>query len=348
MSASAAVLLGCSTLTDRARPPEPTSPTNGAVIARVVIRSGWFSSVNPYSLSFARLKHDGFPEEELFVTNFRSGGGVYLLDAVPGRYSPVSVRYMRQNVSHDIEIGKTAKDLAVEVKPGQVVFAGRLSFAIRGRSGKKSAFVELDPGKEAEIAAMDEALADLDGTLWREMISRRREALGPSETPVMEKGKPVPRQVKGKYTYVDMLGWGSPRRVRGGLEWRQPQGQAAIGLVWYTQDMKEYKSPEEHLRVLRSAGSPEDDHKVEEVVFCSRPAYEARYTTYYYPEGTLVGSISKVYVTETLLVPEPEGVFLLHFRAEKKHFAKLHPLFRTFRDRIVLKPNPPTGAPAKP
>jgi hypothetical protein len=141
-----------------------------------------------------------------------------------------------------------------------------------------------------------------------------------------------------------MLGWGKPVRIRGGLEWREPKGKARIALVWFTEDMKEYKSPAASLAALRSAGSPEDDHKVAEVVFSSRPGYEARYTTYFYPEGTLTGSLVKVYVTETLLVPESDGVFFLHYRAEKKDFLKSHPLFRTFRDKIVLKPNPPPGA----
>ncbi|MBI4677903.1 MAG: hypothetical protein HY748_10005 [Elusimicrobia bacterium] len=341
----AAALFGCSTMSPRSRPPEPTSPTNGAIVARVVLNAGWFGTRSPYSMTFHRLKADGRPDEAVFVTNFKSGRDVYLLDAVPGRYVPVSVRYMRQNNSYDIGFPEKAlKDLAVGVRPGSAVFAGRLTVAVKGRAGKRSEFLGADLNKEAEIAAMDCALKDLDGTLWRDMVARRRESLGPSEAAVTEKGKVVPRQSKGKYTYVDMLGWGSPVRIRGGLEWRQPQGRARIALVWFTQDMREYKSPAEHLAALRSAGSPEDDHKVSEVVFCSRTGYEARYTTYFYPEGTLVGSLVKVYLTETLLVPEPEGVFFLHYRAEKAHFEKFHPQFRAFRDKIVLNPNPPLPA----
>ncbi|MFA6319094.1 MAG: hypothetical protein WC943_16910, partial [Elusimicrobiota bacterium] len=179
----AALLFGCSSPAVRVRAPEPTSPTNGSLAARVFIQGGWFSAFKPYSLTFQRLKADGKPEEEAFVSNFRSGDNVYLLDVLPGRYVPVSVRFMRQNNSRDIEIPENLrKDLGVEVRSGEVVFAGLLNFAVRGRAGKKSVFTGRDVSKEAEIAALDAALQDLDGTLWRDAVSRRRDALGPSES----------------------------------------------------------------------------------------------------------------------------------------------------------------------
>ncbi|MBI5210982.1 MAG: hypothetical protein HY927_13515 [Elusimicrobia bacterium] len=339
---------GMRPLRPRIRPPEATSPTNGAVVVRVKIKGGRFSAFQPFSATFQRLGPDGKAEEGSIVSNFRSQENVYLLDLPPGRYAPVSIRYMQQNIVHDISLEpKASKDLAVDVHPGELAFAGALAFKVGGRFLRNAALLDSSRAPAAESSALEAALLDLEATLWEDMVSRRLSDLGPSRDPVLEKGKEVPRVAggNGKFTYVDVLRWGPSVRVKGGLEWREPKGHARIAAVFQTRGMEGFVPAPEQLRQLRTVGSPEDSHRVDNVKFCSRPGYKVRYTTYYYPQGTMVGSLVKVYVTQTLMVPEPEGVFLLHYRAEKEHFERFYPLFDRFQRMLVLRPLAPSHSP---
>lgn len=336
---ASAVLTGCAPLKAPLRPVEPSAVDHGGVVISVTVYEGLFQKYHARWVKLCRVRPDSTIDDQAISSNFSADDNIYVLDLPPGVYVPVSAVYQSMGSKHQVPFeAAVSKKAQIVVPSGELVFAGAFDFK-RKKEGwrKKTVFVKRDSGKEAEILALAAAKAHLAGTLWSETLAKRAALLGPSRAPVLgPRNKVIAAVPTERFTYTDTLKWGEPRRVPGGLEWRQKEDRARIAVTFLSPGMKGYRNKDAYLQYLRSVGSPEDTHIVTEVALSSRTAYTARYTTYYYPEGTLVGSQVKVFLTETTMIPASEGVYLFHYRAQDKDFKKFYPLFKSFIGHVIL------------
>ena len=114
-------------------------------------------------------------------------------------------------------------------------------------------------------------------------------------------------------------GWKTPVAASGGATLIDGEGRAGATVAFHPSGSPEWSPPEDFRRRLRSQGSVEDSPELETVTLAGRFATRRRWTTYRY-KGKLLGSSKEVLYSETLLIPDPEGVYLISFRATKAEF----------------------------
>lgn len=337
--AAVMVFSGCSGLPLREKPLTQSSESHGLLVISVKVKEGRFKTLRAREVRFRRAKSFGDIDDAELRSNFSAKGLVFLLDVPAGDYSPTAAATLDRGRWSELRFDPAViKTASVELEKGAVVFAGDYEFQIQKTAFSSNAvFIKKSLEKDNEIAALTAASQALAKTQWQEIIERRLALLGTSKAPVRDiKEKIIPRKFMGTISYVDQLGWGEPRKIAGGLEWKEKKDRARLAMSFLTPGTKGYKSPEEYKRYFRDAGSTEDSHRLEETPFSGRTAFKARYTTYVYPEGTLVGSLSQIFVTEVFLVPMPTGVFLLIYRAQRKDFDVFYGQFEEFSSRVAL------------
>lgn len=302
------------------------------------------------------------------------GGWIFFFNLPPGRYAPVAFTYRRRAKRFLARLEPAvSRAWAFEVKRGGIAFAGdnflRREFPGWGQTVQnflktfrflappfKRGVVRLplsgprvDRSWLAELRALRAARKGLAGTLWTGWIDARLKEMGNPQEPLTKRGffrrKPVPYLKTEWFSYHDVFDWGPPIKVRGGLEWRHPQGRARVAAVFLRPGDPGYKPADEYLRDLKQAGSPEDSHALHAVLVSSRPAWSAIYTLYDYPEPYLTGSKVRVLVTETVVVPDTEDLYLFRLRAEREHFRQARERFKRFLGYVVLQKPVATEAP---
>ena len=145
-------------------------------------------------------------------------------------------------------------------------------------------------------------------------------------------------------SWRDTLKWGEPRRSPEGISWRRPGGAAQIAVFYTSATAIGFAGWEAAVAELRraAAASVEDSGTVYEVRVATRVGPAARTTTYRYPEGTLVGSRTSVFQTETALIADGGGVFTFRLRAPSAEFEAVLPAYREFMLQLVLGPPLPS------
>jgi hypothetical protein len=361
---AALLLAGCSSL-----PPQPEALSQTALVLSFKTEGMLFSWADAAQrVALAPLKADGSLDlDQSFFPTLRRGARLYYLNLPPGRYAPVAAYWTRHGLRHAVRVpSERAKEFVVETKSGEFRFMGNIRFKRRWENwprfllnGLKSGRILLPPfrpavsfvdaifklrdaSKGAEAKALRAALEDLAGTEWTPAIRARLLSLKlPAEHPVEIQGffrrreVPAPIRWTPVFGWVDTLEWGEPFEAGGGLEWRHPSKEARIQVALRT-------SPpfSRALETLKGLGSPEDSHVHRETLISTRTAYAVRYTTYHYPEPYLTGAVVKVSITETLLVPQQEGYWVVQLRAARDEFSKVLPAFVRFRNLLRLHPEP--------
>ncbi|MBI4376404.1 MAG: hypothetical protein HY549_08135 [Elusimicrobia bacterium] len=356
----ALALGGCVTFS--AQDLEQASMAEGAAAVVIAFRGAGFPSFLTHyadSVVFASINSRGQLERERFLrSNFTAGRVVYLLNAPPGRYAPIYASYRFGRARYLAQIDdKTALDWSGQVSANRITFLGANEFTTVWRGGlamlsnslrhiggsmppfrRKTIRIEVVSPKGLrspveESAVLRASREYLSGSYWAELAGRRLRELGNPPEPIFVGRlfkKPAPRISAGSFSYIDTLKWGAGRKIEGGLEWREPKGRARILVHLVVPGSPGYKEKDEYIRHMRSAGGPEDDHVLGEIVISSRAAHSVRYTTYQYPPTELVGSRVTVLRSETVMVPEEEGYFLLHYRTERRYFQRFLPEFHRF------------------
>lgn len=350
-----------------ARPvPQPASLEQGAIVARVALKGAEMPNWRRHQADkvyWAKVNAYGDLDlDHPLETKLAREGDVYLFDLPPGKYAPFAAEYPSLGVRFLARLEpEVRKKMQVEVGGGRVVFAGdvlvrtewegflpalehqglRLAFLVPPFN-KRAVEVatrspRFDESPMAEIAALRRARKVAAGTLWVEKIDERIVELGNPADPLttgLIRKKVVPATVSeaGRFAYVDTLGWGAPRSIDGGLEWREPKGQAKVAVAFIAYSST--RTLEKQLETLRLAGSPEDEHVLYEVRVGSLPARSARFTTYSYGTEKLVGAETAVHVTEAVVVGRPKGYYLLLYRASKDAFDRFHEGFFNFVKRL--------------
>ena len=328
-------------------------------------RPGFLNPTHVFNrLLYARVDRRGKPDlDHPIPSSFASPRYVYLLDIPPGEYLPLGAGYDFMGARywtrfHEDEVAAWK----IRVRPGQLAFLGENHLQPVGEIdvGKTlghllrrlllifppwrrpvirfdAAAAEPDRSADAEIRELRESVTALGATHWAAIAEERLRELGNPPAPLFRGflfKRPVLPVKTAYFSYDDILGWERPFRVRGGLEWRAPKDRARIAVSFVPADSG---TPlEDYLRDLAAAGAPEDSHIAAKTLLRGQKAYRARYTTYAYPRGTILGSETMVFVTEVVVVPKKDGYYLLHLRVKRKYLARYEPLFERFIRRLGL------------
>lgn len=345
--------------------------------ARVVVRGAIFRFLKDVGTAgvVVKLGPDGRPQEGPgAASGYSKDGYVYFFDLPAGRYVLLSTSFAARGTRYRAVIpeGDLSKR-SVELKAGEAAFLG--AYELDGEFPEFAEAVDragavigrlltfflkhpplprdvnmraVDLGPEAEGRALLSARESLKATAWREAVSRRIRQLGTPEPAATTGGlRPKVLELKEEATFAwrDVLDWGEPIRLANGLEWRAPKGGARAA-VWYTTaSAKGFLGYEEAVRQLRAGVGAEGEAALAEVRVGTRAALAGRTSRWVYPENTLVGSASRVIVTETVLVPDGEGMYTARLRADKDAFEEAAPRFRRLLEQLTLGPPKPKAPP---
>ncbi|MDE2491613.1 MAG: hypothetical protein KGM24_12270 [Elusimicrobia bacterium] len=363
-----ALLTGCASLPPA---PEPTSVDHGVLIVRARVRGAVlpFTSDVPDRATAEQLDDNGEPiPGRTIVSNAKSPeGDAIFVDVAPGRYALTSISFPARGVRYEIAISPAdGRSRAVVLPRGGEAFLGSLKMAaifpefdvavnraldVLGQlltPWMRHAPIPRDvnlyaytatPEEEADsLRAAERALA---GTQWPPLLRARLRELG-APAVVPREGllrRELPLNPSPFFSWRDTLRWGPPLAGRNGLLWREPKGSARIAVFFTSATAKGFLGYDEALRELRAAaGSIDDPARDFEVMVGTRAGRAARVTTHDYPRSTLTGSEVVVTVIETVLVPDPAGMYTASLRAERAEFEKIEPAFREFLRQLRLGP----------
>lgn len=302
-------------------------------------------------------------------------GYVLFFDLPPGRYALRSASFPARGVRYRVDAPPDGEfKRSVVLRPGSVAYLGDFGFDSRWpefadgaiRAGRiilhwftpwmkrpvlprEAPLHVFEAGPIEETRALLAVRESLAGTQWRRLVDKRLRELSAAE-PVKEEGrlrtKPLELHEEPILAWRDTLKWGEPLRTPEGLAWKRPEGEARVVVFFTTASAKGFKGWAAAVAEMRStaASSIEDSSTVYEVQVATRAGVAARATKYIYPDGKLVGSETKVLVTETILVPDGYGLYTARLRAPRAEFDALLPAYREFLLQLVLgppKPKPP-------
>lgn len=131
--------------------------------------------------------------------------------------------------------------------------------------------------------------------------------------------KPVPVHAAKKFSCEYPKKW-TRRAFPEGAEFKDPAGRASLSVFYVPKGHKEYKPPELYRQYMASWGAVEDPHRLEEVLLSTWTAHRARFTTYRYDPGSLLGEKVEVYLSEVTMSPDREGLFIVRYHAPRDDF----------------------------
>jgi hypothetical protein len=116
--------------------------------------------------------------------------------------------------------------------------------------------------------------------------------------------------------------WQGPEEKTDAARYRSKDGRAHITVLFVRQGAPEWKPPEEVRRKMKESGAVEDSHMLYAVEVSSRPAERASYTTYVYDSEYLLGQKYEVRYSDAILVPDPEGFFMVSLECPKQDYRR--------------------------
>jgi hypothetical protein len=362
-----------------ALPPQPSSMEHGLLIARVGTEGAVFTRMVKWADKGSISEVDSAGERipgQRGVAGPSLNGYVVFYNVPPGRFVLRSASFRARGARYQVQPPRSEEHKrAVALKPGGVAFLGEYvfdshwtdfvpslwnaarimahwltPFLKRPLIQRETGLPNFDIGPAAETKALLAVRDGLSGTEWRRVVAARLRELGAAEPPKMDgllRPKPLPLREEPLLSWRDTLEWGEPRRSAAGLAWRRPGGEAMVVVFHTTASAPGFTGWAAASAELRTAAaaSVEDRGGVYEVMFGTRAGVGARTTKYHYPESVLVGSETKVVVTETVLAPDGYGIYTARLRAPRAEFDAVQPAFREFLQQLRLGPPPPKPAP---
>lgn len=151
----------------------------------------------------------------------------------------------------------------------------------------------------------------------------------------------LPYLYSSEFSFEYPWRWGDGRKIAGGVEFKEPEGRALFAVVYHPKGSPKYIEPARYRQEMPDWGAVEDSHVVYDVVVSSRPAHMVQFTVYEYDPELLLGAQAKVRFTEIIMAPDPKGIYLIRYEAEKADFWK--PRYRRhyehFLKTLVLVPH---------
>lgn len=210
-----------------------------------------------------------------------------------------------------------------------------------------SPIFDASPAQETKaLQAVREALSAMQ---WNRVVAARLRELSAAEPAKVEgllRSREMPIREEPFLSWRDTLKWGEARRAPFAIAWRRPGGEAQVAVFFTTSSTPGFAGYAAAVSELRASAkaSVEDGGELYEVRVGTRTGLGARTTKYRYPDGVLVGSVTSVQLTETILIPDGWGLYTARLRAPREEFAAALPAFREFLLQLSLgtpKPKPP-------
>lgn len=137
-------------------------------------------------------------------------------------------------------------------------------------------------------------------------------------------------------------GWKAPVEAPGGVALVDGEGRAGAGAAFHPEGSPEWEDPADFKRRLRTLGAVEDSPLFEPVTLGGRYGVRRRWTTHKYKgPWTKLGGDAEVFLTETILVPDQAGIYVLWFRAPKGEFVPRRAGFAELLRSLRLSPPGP-------
>jgi len=374
LAVAAAGLTACASV-----PPQPASLDHGLLLARVTTHGALLLGSVKYadkgSVSEIDDKGERVPGQR-GISGPGFNGYIVFYNIPPGKFVLRSASFKARGARYQVQPPQSEEPKRFGVlKPGGVAYLGDYKFDSRwpefgamAWNAARIMFHWLTPflkrpliqrqtgtplyetGPAAETRALLAVREGLKGTQWAPVVAARLRELSAAEPPKTDgylRPKPLALREEPLLSWRDTLEWGEPRRSAAGLAWKRPGGEAMIVVFHTTATASGFAGWEAAAAELRTeaAASVEDRGGVYEVQVGTRAGTGARTTRYQYPEGVLVGSETKVVVTETILVPDGYGIYTARLRAPRGEFEAVVPAFREFLLQLRLGPPPPKAAP---
>jgi hypothetical protein len=360
-------------------PAQPTSLDSGLLVARVAAHGALFRKSIHWadSAQIAALDEKGVPlPGGVYASGLAAGGCVVFFNLPAGRYVLRAASFPARGVRYRLLAPQEAEaKRAVVLRPGTVAFLGEHGFDSRWPDfdvglGRTALIVShwltpflrrpvlprdadmrgFESGPVEETRALHAVRGALAGTQWSRVVDARLRELSAAEPPKVAgslRPRELPLREEPFLSWRDTLHWGEPRRAPMGLAWKRPGGEAQIAVFFTTASAPGFAGWAAAVSELRSsaAASVEDAGGVYEVRVATRAGVGARATKYRYPDGVLVGSETKVIVTETTLVPDGWGLYTARLLAPRGEFDAALPAYREFLLQLVLGPPKPKALP---
>jgi hypothetical protein len=127
-----------------------------------------------------------------------------------------------------------------------------------------------------------------------------------------------------QFSFYVKRDWDGPETIDSGVRFREPKRRAWVSVQFLMPTSPDYRRPNEFRQYMREQGTIGDAHVLSEVEVSSRTASVARFTTYNYSPEFLLGEKVDVLYTEMIMVPDPAGLYLLKYEAQKDRFFKYY------------------------
>lgn len=114
--------------------------------------------------------------------------------------------------------------------------------------------------------------------------------------------------------------WKGPEALPDGVKLTEPRGSTYFTVRFLNRGSPEYQEPATFRSAMHQKGGIEDSHVSEIVKVGGRFASRVRFTTHYYTGKKFLGEKDTVYYTELIMVPDPDGLYLVEYRSLKKEF----------------------------
>ena len=148
--------------------------------------------------------------------------------------------------------------------------------------------------------------------------------------------------LSGRLSFDLPRGWKAPVEAPGGATLIDADGKSGAGLAFHPEGSPDWLEPAEFKRRLRTYGSLEDSPVFETVTVGPRFGTRRRWTTHFYKGSKkTLGKDEQVLLTETILVPDLEGIYVFWFRAPKAEFAARRAGFAELLRGLRLPPPGP-------
>jgi hypothetical protein len=142
-----------------------------------------------------------------------------------------------------------------------------------------------------------------------------------------------------RYSFKVPRGWRGPLIVDGGMRYASPGGTAFFSIAFHKKGSPGYKTPTAHRRWMRAQGSIVDPLLLDPIKVSGRYGSRVRFTTPVTGGEELFGEHQSLIYTEQILVPDPEGIYILQYSARKNTFERHRLRYMAFLRTLKLPYN---------
>ncbi|MFH2204233.1 MAG: hypothetical protein ABIJ96_14030 [Elusimicrobiota bacterium] len=140
-----------------------------------------------------------------------------------------------------------------------------------------------------------------------------------------------------RYSLRIAEGWWGPITLPHGESFARPNTSASFTVIYRRRHVGKWGGPAAYRAHLRSKGTIADTHVLSPVKVAGRYGSRARYRTVVYGQKKLFGDRSSTYTNEEIVIPDPDGLYVLHYKALAEEFDRHRDSYLTFLRTMTLR-----------